>query len=66
MTAKIMPYDKKHPGLGIKELCDWFLNEQEEEEESVSNVIELIETAEKQHKPVNLLDLEIYFLKKED
>ena len=66
MNAKIIPFDKDFPQLDIAKLCEWFEHEQQEEEESVSNVLKMIEEAEKIGKPMNALDLEIYFLKADD
>ena len=66
MNSKIMPFDKDYPQLGIAQLCEWFESEQEEEEESVTKVIKMIEDGTKMGRPLTELDLEIGLLKKED
>ena len=66
MAEKIMPFEKDHPELGIKKLCDWFIEEQEEEEENVGNIIKMIEDAKSINKPMSMVDLEIALLRKKE
>lgn len=64
MSQKIMPFDSQYPNLGIKKLCDWFIDEQKEEEENVGSVIKTLKEAEKSKKAQNSIDLEIAQLRK--
>ncbi|KAH7832114.1 putative ferritin heavy chain [Monocercomonoides exilis] len=66
LEAKIMPFHSSHPELGIKELVDWFLHEQEEEEESVGNLIEKLETLQKEKRLMQDIDFKIGQMRKDE